>query len=146
MALKDKRERFCHEYIVDFNAAQAAIRAGYAKKSAAAEGGRLLKVPEVQGKIRELVNGLNTKNKIDGEKLQEYLTSVIYGESESEVVVVVGSGDGYSEAKHVTKKPDEDQKLKAAALAAKILCLGNPKIDITTNIPIIIGGENELEE
>ena len=146
MALKDKRERFCHEYIVDFNAAQAAIRAGYAKKSAAAEGGRLLKVPEVQLKISELVNGLNTKNKIDAEELQEYITKVIRGESESEVVVVEACGDGYSTAKSFTKKPDEDQKLKAAGLAAKILNLGNPKMDINTIIPIIISGENELEE
>lgn len=32
-ALKNKRhEKFCHEYIKDMNATQAAIRTGYSKK------------------------------------------------------------------------------------------------------------------
>lgn len=34
MKLTDKQEMFCREYMVDFNATQAAIRAGYSKKTA----------------------------------------------------------------------------------------------------------------
>lgn len=40
--LTDKQRRFCEEYVVDWNATQAAIRAGYAKKGARTEGARLL--------------------------------------------------------------------------------------------------------
>ena len=138
--------RFCNEYLVDFNATRAAIVAGYSKNCASSSASRLMTRTDVQEYLGGVIKGLNTKNKIDAEKLQEYLASVICGESESEVVVVVGSGDGYSEAKHVTKKPDEDQKLKAAGIAAKILNLGNPKVDINTNIPIIICGENDIKD
>lgn len=34
MALTEKQKRFCDEYLVDLNATQAAIRAGYSKKTA----------------------------------------------------------------------------------------------------------------
>lgn len=42
MALTDKQRRFVDEYLVDLNATQAAIRAGYAAKTANREGSRLL--------------------------------------------------------------------------------------------------------
>jgi len=34
MALTDKQEMFCREYLIDLNATQAAIRAGYSAKTA----------------------------------------------------------------------------------------------------------------
>src|ERR1044072_1639407 len=40
--LSDKQIRFCNEYLVDFNATQAAIRAGYSKKTANEQASRLL--------------------------------------------------------------------------------------------------------
>jgi phage terminase small subunit len=42
MALTPKQERFVSEYLIDLNATQAAIRAGYAKSGARTEGARLL--------------------------------------------------------------------------------------------------------
>lgn len=42
MALTDKQQRFVAEYLIDLNATQAAIRAGYAAKTANREGSRLL--------------------------------------------------------------------------------------------------------
>ncbi len=42
-----KQERFVAEYLIDLNAKQAAIRAGYAEKGAAVEGSRLLATPKV---------------------------------------------------------------------------------------------------
>lgn len=46
-----KRERFVQEYLIDLNATQAAIRAGYSEKSAYSQGQRLLKDDEVQAAI-----------------------------------------------------------------------------------------------
>ncbi len=40
--LTAKQERFVAEYLIDLNATQAAIRAGYAEKGASVEGTRLL--------------------------------------------------------------------------------------------------------
>ena len=53
--LKDaKRERFCQEYVQDHNKTKAAIRAGYAERSARNRGHDLMQDPEVQERVREL--------------------------------------------------------------------------------------------
>lgn len=51
MALTAKQALFVAEYMVDLNATQAAIRAGYSKKTAYSQGQRLLKNVEVQKSI-----------------------------------------------------------------------------------------------
>jgi len=52
--LTDKQEMFCKEYLIDLNATQAAIRAGYSKKTANEQAGRLLVNVSVQAKIYQL--------------------------------------------------------------------------------------------
>jgi phage terminase small subunit len=51
MSLNERQTRFAEEYAVDFNATQAAIRAGYSEKTAGASGWELLKKPEIQQRI-----------------------------------------------------------------------------------------------
>lgn len=48
-----KQEQFISEYLIDLNATQAAIRAGFSKRTAYSQGQRLLKNVEVQGAITE---------------------------------------------------------------------------------------------
>ncbi len=48
MALNDKQRRFVGEYLIDLNATQAAIRAGYSEKTAGQQAFDLLKKPEIQ--------------------------------------------------------------------------------------------------
>ena len=52
--LTEKQEQFCHEYVVDFNAKQAAIRSGYSKRTAESMGSRLLSNAKVAKRIEEL--------------------------------------------------------------------------------------------
>ena len=52
--LSPKRERFCREYVIDHNATQAYIRAGYSKNGAGQSAKSLLKIPEVAARIKEL--------------------------------------------------------------------------------------------
>lgn len=47
-ALTDKQKIFVYEYLIDNNATQAAIRAGYSKKTAGSIGNENLKKPEIQ--------------------------------------------------------------------------------------------------
>lgn len=54
--LTDKMEQFCNEYIIDFNATQAAIRAKYSEKTAYSIGNENLKKPEIKERIAELIN------------------------------------------------------------------------------------------
>lgn len=49
-----KQERFCTEYVIDYNGTQAAVRAGYSEKSAYSQASRMLKNAEVLARVREL--------------------------------------------------------------------------------------------
>lgn len=60
-----KQQRFSEEYLIDLNATQAAIRAGYAKRTASQQGARLLTNVKVQAYIGERRKGLSEKAEID---------------------------------------------------------------------------------
>lgn len=51
MPLNARQERFVAEYLVDLNATQAAIRAGYSPRSAYSQAGDLLKKPEIAAAV-----------------------------------------------------------------------------------------------
>jgi phage terminase small subunit len=53
MALTPLRQRFVDEYLVDLNGTEAAIRAGYSRRSAKAQASQLLAHPEVQAAVSE---------------------------------------------------------------------------------------------
>lgn len=60
--LKDPRhERFCHEFLVDLNQTQAAIRAKFAKRSARQTGARLMTRHDIQTRIAELQAAIEEK-------------------------------------------------------------------------------------
>ncbi|MFB4358588.1 terminase small subunit [Pantoea sp. BS_4] len=54
MALTDKQEMFCREYLVDLNATQAAIRAGYSAKTANRTGSENLSKHDIAQRINDL--------------------------------------------------------------------------------------------
>ena len=119
MALTEKQQRFCDEYLIDYNATQAAIRAGYNEKTAYSQGQRLLKNVEIKAYIDEQLERIRSEKTAEAQEVMEYLTAVMRGDSESEVVVVEGCGDGCSEARRIKKAPDEKDRLKAAELLGK---------------------------
>ncbi|WP_259343218.1 terminase small subunit [Bordetella avium] len=53
MALIAKQRRFMEEYLVDLNATQAAIRAGYSKKTARQIGEENLSQPDIAKAVQE---------------------------------------------------------------------------------------------
>jgi phage terminase small subunit len=53
MKLTAKQEKFCNEYLIDLNATQAAIRAGYSQKTAMEQGYQLLQKTSVSSYIKE---------------------------------------------------------------------------------------------
>ena len=59
--LNEKQKKFCQEYIIDFNGTQAAIRAGYSKKSAKAIASENLTKPDIQEYLNELINKRNER-------------------------------------------------------------------------------------
>ena len=57
--LNAKQKRFIDEYLVDSNATEAAIRAGYAKKTARQQGSRLLSHVDIQAEIKKRREGVS---------------------------------------------------------------------------------------
>ena len=143
MKLTAKQRRFCEEYIVDCNATQAAIRAGYKEKYAHTNANKLLQNTTLKQYIDELLEKIRNNNIADATEVMEYLTSVVRGKSSSEIVVVEGVGDGCSVARTMQKKPDEKEKLKAAELLGKRYCLFKESVNLEIEPVMLI---NDLKE
>ncbi len=54
MALTDRQEMFCREYLIDLNATQAAIRAGYSAKTANRTASENLSKPDIRPELPNL--------------------------------------------------------------------------------------------
>lgn len=141
-----KQKRFADEYLIDCNATQAAIRAGYSEKTARQIGQENLSKPDIRTYIDEQLAKMHDENIADAEEVMKYLTSVLRGQSESEIVVVEGTGDGCSDARRMTKAPDEKERLKAAELLGKRYGMFTDKVNLEGAVPVIISGEDQLEE
>ena len=74
--LTDNQELFCREYLIDLNATQAAIRAGYKETTAQEQGSRLLSNVMVQSYILELKQQRNERNKINADYVLKRLTEI----------------------------------------------------------------------
>lgn len=90
--LNEKQKRFCEEYLVDLNATQAAIRAGYSEKTAYSMGQRLLKNVEVKTYVAGQIEKIRSERTADAQEVLEYLTSVMRGEHNEQVLRFVGDG------------------------------------------------------
>lgn len=136
--MTNKQKRFCDEYLIDLNATQAAIRAGYSKKTAnriATENLSKLVIKEyIEARMAEKEDSLIAKQ----DEVLKYLTSVLRGTSKSEIVVVEGVGMGESQAVKVNKAPDEKERLKAAELLGKRYGLYTEKIEADVDAELTI--------
>lgn len=141
-----KQQRFCDEYLIDLDGTKAAIRAGYSPKTAAAIASENLRKPKLREYIAERMAEKEKQLIADQDEVLKYLTSVLRGESQSEVVVIVSSGDFMTEAQKIQKAPDEKERLKAAELLGKRYGLYTDKMDVSGAVPVVITGEDELED
>lgn len=74
--LTDRQELFCREYLVDLNATQAVIRAGYSPKNAGYCGSHLLDNPDVKNRIAELMDERNEVLNIDSDYVLRRLEEI----------------------------------------------------------------------
>lgn len=135
-----KQQLFCDEYLIDLNATQAAIRAGYSKKYANTNASKLLQITTIKEYIEARMAEKKTQLIADQDEVLKYLTSVMRGESKSSVVVVESVGDYCSEAREMQKSPDEKERLKAAEMLGKRYGLYTEKVEqqIDTELKITI--------
>ncbi len=122
-----KQKRFCNEYLIDCNATQAAIRAGYSAKTAYSVGQRMLKNVEVKKYIDEQFEKLKNDNIADTQEIMEYLTSVMRGEQKEQVPLMY-----YDKQILEEKSASIKERLKAAELLGKRYSLFTEKMELET--------------
>lgn len=140
--MTEKQRRFCDEYLIDLNATQAAIRAGYSSKTAYSIGEENLKKPELKSYIETRMAEKEKRLIANQDEVLQYLTSVMRGESTSHVLSMCG--DGCQEV--ITKPPDEKERTKAAELIGKRYGLFTDKVNVDGVIPVVITGDDQLED
>ena len=136
-----KQQLFCDEYLIDLNATQAAIRAGYSEKTAKAIGSENLTKPDLKKYIEERMAEKENSLIADQNEVLRYLTSVLRGESQSSVL----AKQAFGAEEVIEKPPDESQRLRAAELLGKRYGLYTEKInevvDMDLNITIDYGDD-----
>lgn len=117
--LTERQKAFADYYIELGNATKAARKAGYSAKYINTNANKLLQNTTIKKYMGERLKEVDSKRIARVEEVLEYYTSVMRGETLSEIVVVEGIGDGCSKARKIQKKPDEKEKLRAAELLGK---------------------------
>lgn len=84
--LTPKQDRFCREYVIDLNATQAAIRAGYSKKTAGAVGFENLKKPEIASRISQVIGEMNKKAEVTSEEILANLAEIGRSKADGEIL------------------------------------------------------------
>jgi phage terminase small subunit len=81
MALTTKQQRFVEEYLVDHNATQAAIRAGYSERTACEQASRLLANVKVKAALREAVKKQSERTQITADRVIQELARIGFADS-----------------------------------------------------------------
>ncbi len=76
--LTDKQKLFCHEYIIDLNATQACIRAGYSVNVASVQGSENLAKPNIQNYISELKEVRSKRCEITQDNVLKELAKIAF--------------------------------------------------------------------
>lgn len=126
-----KQQRFVDEYIISGNATQAAIKAGYSKKTANRIATENLSKPVIKTAIDKRNAEIQSEKTMDMQEVMELLASIARGETTEETVT--NKGDVIETA---TRNSD---KLKALELIGKRFGAWNDKKEISGNLDIEIG-------
>ena len=160
--MTEKQKRFCDEYLIDLNATQAAIRAGYSEKTARAIGAENLTKPYIREYIDQRLAEKEDDLIAKQDEVMKYLTSVMRRDKKEHVVVTLSKEES-------TYVPDENGVMrkhtikedipevieiparltdanKAAELLGRAYGIYTDKVDVEGAIPVVITGADDLED
>ncbi len=163
--LTEKQRRFVDEYLIDLNATQAAIRAGYSVKTAKDIGCQNLAKLNIQQAVSEQMAERSKRTGVNQDRIVLELAKIAFVNAAD----VIDSDDATIKAgvtaddtaaiqsvkvKVIPTKEGEgvereirlNDKLKALELLGKHLGMWNDKLDVNVNIPVVISGEDDLED
>ena len=148
--LNDKQKRFCDEYLIDMNATQAAIRAGYSEKTAGAQAARLLKNVNAQKYMEERMKEKEKDLIASQDEVLQTLTRVLRRQEKEYVVSSEKVSRTYydengkkctetTETPVVVDVPTRVSDLnKAAELIGRRYQLYTDKVQVEGNMPVMI--------
>ena len=128
--LNAKQARFCEEYIIDLNAAQAAVRAGYSEKSARVTACRMLTYDNIEQKISELMEQRAELTSVNAQWVINNLKAVADRCMSAEPVMVRGEHGMEPSGEY---KFDSSGANRSLELIGKHLKLFTDKIDHTSS-------------
>lgn len=79
--LTPKQQRFVEEYLIDLNATQAAVRAGYSAKTAGSIGEQLLKKLEIQETLSERMKARAVRTEVTQDRVIAELAKIAFGDA-----------------------------------------------------------------
>ena len=109
--LNEKQRRFISEYIIDLNAKQAAIRAGYSPKTAEVQASRLLSLVKVQTEIAKAMEDRGKRTGITQDRVLAELSAIAFAKATDYVEV---DDDGSVKIKPTAELTDEQKKAIAS--------------------------------
>ena len=143
--LRERQKRFVEEYLVDLNATQAAIRAGYSEKTAMEQGYQLLQKTSVQKAIEEAQNKRLERIQISQDEVSRRLlenADIASGKKAIVLTQIRKSEDGEIVGDDVAQFVYEPSSVnKALELLGKHLGMFANKVDVTTDgkpLPTVI--------
>ena len=157
--LTNKQKKFIDEYLVDLNATQAAIRAGYKEKAAYRTGAENLRKPQIQEEIQKRMQERQQRTEITQDMVVKELAAIGFSKVTDYVTVKSGTvcvkdtGSltddqiraiaGIKEGANGIEVKLNDKE-KALELLGRHLGMWNDKLDINT--PAIDDSIKEMED
>ena len=133
--MNTRQRKFCDEYLISGNATDAAIKAGYSPKTAKSIGQRLLTFVDLKQYIDTELEKLHSAKIADAQEVLEYLTAVMRGEHTEQVLKLAGDG--------IQTITDIEV---SAELIGKRYALFSDKMDLGGAVPVVIMGDDQLED
>ncbi|MFC2476107.1 MAG: terminase small subunit [Catonella sp.] len=159
--ISERQKRFVSEYIIDLNAKQAAIRAGYSPKTAEVQASRLLSLVKVQTEIAKAMEDREKRTGITQDRVLAELSAIAFAKATDYVEI---DDDGAVKIKATASLTDEQKKAiagikegangvevklvdktKALEMLSRHLGLFNDKLNVNVEAIEIIEDIGELE-
>lgn len=128
--LTPKQKAFCEYYLETGNQTEAAIKAGYSRKTARVIGQENLLKPAIKEYLEKRLAEIDAKRIANSNEVLEYLTRVMRGEEKDQFGLDVSIQD----------------RTKAAELLGKRYRLFTDKVQVDGIVPVMIVGEDEIED
>lgn len=159
-----KQNRFVEEYLIDLNATQAAIRAGYSVNTAQQMGSENLSKPVIQTAIAKAMAERSKRTGVNQDRIVLELAKLAFVnmtdvvDKKGEIKDTATTDDLSCIESIKYKHSDTDSgssverevkigsKIKALELLGKHLGMWNDKVDVNVAVPIVISGEDALED